>query len=94
MTQNQITNRRKQFHKSIFEYLYPRLDRPKGHLDKIIFYVDNENYLQILYSYQIETIQELLFYFLSIEDYDTCAIIRDVVLNHNKATGTNYKLEV
>jgi len=92
MKQNDIINNRKKFHEDLFGYLFPRLNRPRSHIDKILYYVDNDNYLQILYTYQIETIRELLSYFLEVEDYNTCAIIRDVVLYHNKAVGTTYKL--
>lgn len=64
----------------------------QGSIGKIVHYIELDNYLQILYTYGIETIQALLGLFLEYEDYETCAIIRDTVYKHNKVTGKNYKL--
>lgn len=88
----EITKKRQEFHDHLFEFLYPRINKPKGSVEKIIHYVDKDNYLQILYTYGFEVIKELLLYFLDIEDYETCVIIRDTIEKNNKATGVKHIL--
>ena len=61
-------------------------------IQKILHYIHTGNYLQIFYSYGKEILTELLDYFLSIENYIQCSLIRDTVKDHNKATGENIKL--
>ena len=41
-----------------------------------------------------ETLRLLLKFYLEIEDYAKCILIRDTVLNHNKATGSALKIDV
>tara|TARA_R100000656_G_scaffold122664_1_gene98447 strand:+ start:351 stop:632 length:282 start_codon:yes stop_codon:yes gene_type:complete len=76
----------------IWELFKPDKTKGQGSIGKIVHYVEADNYLQILYTYGIETIKALLGLFLEYEDYETCALIRDTVEKHNKATGKNYKL--
>lgn len=83
---------RQHFHDHIYSVIYPQLNKAEGTVNKIIHYVNADNYLQILYTYKIDTIQILMAYFLEVEDYDTCAIIRDMIKNYNKSTGKNLKL--
>ena len=61
-------------------------------IDRVLLYVSRNNYLQILYTYKIETLSVLLSYYLDIEDYASCISIRDTVNDHNKVTGECLKL--
>jgi len=61
-------------------------------MNKIIHLVHINNYLQIIYSFEIEVLKALLEHFLEVENYDQCAFIRDSVKSHNKATGAQIKL--
>ena len=63
-------------------------------IDKIINFIHSNNYLQILYSYTEDLLSELMLHFLECENYEECVKIRDVVVNHNKATGERIKLKV
>lgn len=69
------------------------LEYPKGIVNRVIQYIEIENFLQILYSYGIEVLQFLLQIFREEEDYETCYKISETVRLHNRATGTNYKLK-
>lgn len=69
-----------------------KFGKPEGTISRIIHFVDMDNYLQIMYDYEIQTLQALQEFFLDREDYETCAIIRDTVLNFNKALGTKHKI--
>lgn len=69
------------------------LGYPKGIIERIIHYIEIENFLQILYSYGIEVLQFLLQVFLEDEDYETCHKITETVRLQNKATGSNYRLK-
>ena len=61
-------------------------------IDKIIYYVERNNFLQILYTHRIDMLVEINNYFLEQEAYEICAKIRDTVNNNNKATGSLDKL--
>lgn len=61
-------------------------------MNKIIHLVHINNYLQIIYSFEIEVLKILLEHFLEVENYVQCASIRDSVKFHNKATGAQIKL--
>ena len=59
----------------------------------IISYIKKGNYLQIIYSYKVAAIEDLIKYFESEELYELCSQVRDAVYNHNKSTGKNLKLK-
>lgn len=68
------------------------LDLGEGSIDKIVYYVERKNFLQIYYTHKLNMLQLINEYFLGEEAYEYCALIRDTVLNNNKATGTRDKL--
>jgi hypothetical protein len=78
----------------LYAHLRETLTYRDSCIDSILFHVCNVNYLQILYTYKMEAIRALLSYYLEIEDYENCVLIRDTVLNHNKATGSSFKLVI
>jgi|TARA_R110002073_G_scaffold308716_1_gene478809 hypothetical protein len=78
----------------LFAYLCEELPFSINVVDRILLLISRDNYLQILYSYDIETLRLLLKFYLEIEDYAKCILIRDTVLNHNKATGSALKIDV
>lgn len=86
-----LSIKQKELHEDLGEYLRTNLDRSKGSLDKILYYVDCDNYLQILYTYGIEAVQVLMRYFLEVEDYGTCGVIHETIKNYNKTTGKNLR---
>lgn len=61
-------------------------------IQKILHFIHLSNYLQLMYTYGIGLLRELLTYFESIENYQQCILIRDTVVRHNKATGEQLKL--
>ena len=68
------------------------LDLGEGSIDKIIYYVERKNFLQIYYTHKLNMLQLINEFFEDQEAYEYCALIRDTVLNNNKATGTQAKL--
>jgi hypothetical protein len=78
----------------LFAYLCERVPYDISIVDRILLFISRDNYLQILYSYNIDTINLLLKFYVEREDYAKCIIIRDTVLNHNIATGSNLKIDV
>jgi hypothetical protein len=63
-----------------------------GSIDKIIYYIERNNFIQILYTHKADMLRALNDYFLEEEEYEYCAKIRDTILNNNKATGSQDKL--
>jgi hypothetical protein len=61
-------------------------------IDQILQLVEKDNFLQILYSYKIETIATMHDYFLEIENYRLCQRLKETIENQNKVAGKNYKL--
>ena len=60
---------------------------------KTIFdYIDAKNYLQILYSFSIDTLKIIQFSFIEFELYEECHLIKNCVYNYNKSTGENLKI--
>lgn len=78
----------------LFSYLCESVPFNINVVDRILLYISRDNYLQILYSYDIDTLRLLLNFYLEKEDYAKCILIRDTVLNHNKATGSALKIDV
>ena len=61
---------------------------------KVLFnLIERQNYLQIIYSYNIEVLEYLMRSALEEEDYITCQKIQETVRLHNKATGSNLTLK-
>ena len=78
----------------LFAYLCERVPFNITVVDRIMLHISRDNYLQILYSYDIYTLRLLLKFYLEKEDYAKCILIRYTVLNHNKSTGSALKLEI
>jgi len=58
----------------------------------IFDYVEDGNYLQILYDFSIDTLKIIQFSFIEFEEYEECKKIKDCVYNYNKSTGKNLKI--
>ncbi|SDM36074.1 hypothetical protein SAMN04488514_10810 [Kriegella aquimaris] len=78
----------------LFAYLYERIPFNITVVDRILLHICRDNYLQILYSYDIDTQRLLLKFYLEKEDYAKCILIRDTLLNHNKSTGSSLKIDI
>lgn len=73
--------------------LSEKISLTKSSIDKVIYNIRKNNYLQILYDYKEIVLKELLTYFEEIEDYEECIKIRDVVINHKQATGDRIEVK-
>lgn len=71
---------------------HPKLRVGEGSVDKIIYYIERDNFLQILYTHRADMLSIINDYFESEEEYEYCAKIRDTILNNNKATGSQDRL--
>jgi hypothetical protein len=70
-------------------FLAPRSVYAGGPLDTIVVLTREKKYLKILFTYGIDTIQELMCYFLKQEDYLICKAIHQTIMNHNTLTDNN-----
>lgn len=53
--------------------------------------VDKNNYLQILYDYQINVLLALLEFFEQEDMYEECSSLLDTVKDYNKVSGKNVR---
>lgn len=69
-----------------------KIGYPEGCADSIIRLAKVNNYLQILYTYNLEALNFLMQFALENEDYESCHQISETVRLQNQATGSNMRL--
>lgn len=67
---------------------------PSDYYEIIEGYIEKNNFLQILYGMGITYLLIILEFFEDKEDYVTCSIIRETIVNHNKISGDNLKTRI
>lgn len=63
----------------------------KQDCEQIMYWVDKNNYLQILYDYQINVLLVLLELFEQEDMYEECSALLNAVKDYNKVSGENVK---
>lgn len=85
-----MTNLRNGLRERLEKQTEPPLTFPA--IEQILDLFEKDNFLQILYSYKINTLWTMHKYFVYLEEYELCQRIKDTVENQNKVAGKNYKL--
>ena len=59
-------------------------------LQKIIYLIERDNYLQMFYDFEFNYLLVLIEFFEAREEYDTCKVIFEAMKSIKRTTGENY----